>query len=139
MERVFAFVLAGMLGAQPAAAQQVESRGITAKVLVDEVVAGHLAQLNGKYQLRASEVLLEPGASLGAHHHAGPGIRYVVSGELTFAQAGKSIVYKPGDTFYESGNVVHTAENRTKAPVRMIFFEILPLQWKGSSSIPPKL
>jgi quercetin dioxygenase-like cupin family protein len=45
--------------------------------------AGHLAELNGKFKMRATEVVFAPGADLGVHHHVGPGIRYVVSGTLT--------------------------------------------------------
>jgi quercetin dioxygenase-like cupin family protein len=120
------------------AQDKVEIRGIKASVKLEEVVYGHLAQLNGKYKLRATELTLEPGAFLGGHHHAGPGIRYVVSGEVTFAQAGKSMVYKQGSYFFETGNVIHTAQNRTKSPVRIIFFEILPSEWSGPTVIPPK-
>ena len=120
------------------AQQNVDSAGITAAVKLEEVVAGYLTDLNGKFKLRASEVTLAPGGHLGAHHHAGPGVRLVISGELTFIQAGRSIVYKAGDYFYESGNVVHTAQNKTNVPVRIAFFEVLPVRWSGSSLIPPK-
>ena len=141
MNRVAALFFAVLIAiANEAAAQQkVESQGISAKVRLEEVISGHLPELNGKFLIRATEVTLEPGAHLGAHHHAGPGIRYVVSGELTFVQAGKATLYRAGDSFYESGNVVHTAQNRTKSPVRVMFFEILPTQWTGPSTIPPKL
>ena len=141
MNRVAALFFAVLIAiANEAAAQQkVESQGISAKVRLEEVISGHLPELNGKFLIRATEVTFEPGAHLGAHHHAGPGIRYVVSGELTFVQAGKATVYKTGDSFYESGNVVHTGQNLTKSPVRVMFFEILPTQWTGPSTIPPKL
>jgi quercetin dioxygenase-like cupin family protein len=127
-----------MLPASIHAQPGVESHGIASRVKVEEMVAGHLQELNGRFKLRATEVTFEPGGSLGAHHHAGPGIRYVASGEVTFVQAGKAIVYKAGEYFYESGDIVHTAQNRTKAPVRVIFFEILPAQLSGASVIAPK-
>ncbi len=120
------------------AAQQPESRGITPRIKLEEVLSGHLTELNGKFKVRATEISFEPGARLGAHHHVGPGIRLVAAGELTFVQAGKATVYRRGDYFYESGNVVHTAENRTNAPVRVIFFEILPAQWSSATVIAPK-
>ena len=120
--------------AQPA----VESVGITPVLKLEETISGHLSELNGKFKLRAIELTLAPGAFLGAHHHAGPGIRLVLSGELTFNQAGKAFVYRTGDYFYESGNVVHTAQNKTNSPVRVAFFEILPVAWSGPSLIPPK-
>ena len=117
---------------------QVQSQGVTPKLKLEETVYGHLEELNGKYKFRASEVTFAPGAKLGAHHHAGPGVRYVAAGEITFLEGGKATVYKTGDFFYESGDIVHTAENKTKAPVRIVFFEILPAQWSGVSVIAPK-
>jgi hypothetical protein len=68
-----------------AAQQTVEMRGITSVVKMEEVTFGHLPELNGKFKLRATEMTFAPGGYIGAHHHAGPGIRYVISGELTFA------------------------------------------------------
>jgi quercetin dioxygenase-like cupin family protein len=121
-----------------ASAQQVESHGLTPSVKLEEIVLGHVKELNGKFKFRVTEMTFAPGARLGAHHHAGPGVRMVAAGELTFLQAGKEVVYRRGDYFYEPGNVVHTAENRTKAPVRVVFFEILPIDWAGPAVIPPK-
>src|SRR5262245_6223842 len=123
---------------QPAAQQVVTMKGIAAKVKFEEVVSGHLAELNGKYKLRVTEVTFEPGGHLGEHHHAGPGIRYVASGTVTFTQAGTATIYKAGDYFFESGNVVHTAHNTTRSPARAVFFEILPSEWASSSVILPK-
>jgi quercetin dioxygenase-like cupin family protein len=126
-------------GADRLAAQQnVEARGIAAAIKLDEVVFSHLAELNGKFKLRATEVTFAPDAYLGVHHHAGPGIRYVLSGELTFAQAGQATIYRAGDYFFESGNIAHTAQNKTNLPLRVLFVEILPIDWTGPTVIPPK-
>ncbi len=120
------------------AQQQVELKGVASTVKLEQVVSGHLTELNGKYKLRVSEGTTEPGGYGGEHQHVGPGIRYVVSGELTFVQAGKTTTYKAGDYFYESGDITHTASNKTNAPIRTINFEILPADWKGGSAVPPK-
>jgi len=96
---------------------RVETRGITARVKLEEVISGHLGELNGKFKFRVTELTFEPGGYLGEHHHAGPGIRFVAAGKLTFVQAGKVTTYEAGNSFYESGNVVHTAHNKTKSPV----------------------
>jgi quercetin dioxygenase-like cupin family protein len=117
---------------------QVESHGISAKLKIEEKVYGHLEELNGKYKLRATEVSFAPGGKLGPHHHAGPGLRYVAAGEVTFVEGGKATVYKAGQYFYESGDIVHTGENRARKPLRIIFFEILPAGWSGGSVIAPK-
>ena len=140
MKRLVPILLVALLGASNSSTAQqiVEARGIASKVKMEEVVYGHLAELNGRFKLRVTEVTFEPGGFLGAHHHAGPGIRFVASGEVTFVQASKATIYKAGDYFFESGNVVHTAQNKAKAPLRIIFFEILPVQWSGSAVIQPK-
>ena len=76
MNRLFAVALLASLGANGALAQaKVEASGVTAQVKMEEVVYGHLTELNGKFKLRAAEVSFEPGAFLGPHHHAGPGLR----------------------------------------------------------------
>jgi quercetin dioxygenase-like cupin family protein len=122
------------------AQEKVDSKGLSAKVKLEEAVWGYLTDLNGKYKLRATEVTIAPGGYVGPHHHMGPGIRYVVSGQLTFVQAGKAVTYKAGDFFSESGDVVHTGHNKTGAPVRIVFFEVLPADWAGGSSfVPSKL
>jgi quercetin dioxygenase-like cupin family protein len=106
-------------------------------IKIEQVISGHLAELNGKYKMRATETIYKPGGFIGEHHHVGPGIRFVVSGELTYLQPDKTTVYKAGDYFYESGDVTHTAYNKTNAPVMVLNFEILPVDWKGSSAVPP--
>ena len=65
-------------------------------------------------------------------------MRYVAAGELTFNQAGKTTIYTAGDTFYEAGNVTHTAQNKGKVPVILLITEIIPVDWKGPTAIQPK-
>ena len=87
-----------------AAQEKVEARDITPVIKLDEVIFGHLNELNGKFKMRATEVTFAPDGYLGVHHHVGPGIRYVLSGELTFTEGGHVTVYKAGDYFFETGN-----------------------------------
>jgi quercetin dioxygenase-like cupin family protein len=135
-------LLAVMLlgGADGLAAQdKVEAQGITQAIKLEEVLYGHIPELNGKFKLRATEVTFAPDAFLGAHHHVGPGIRYVLSGEVTFTEGGHATVYKAGEYFFESGNIVHTAQNKTKSPLVILFVEILPKDWAAPTVIPPRL
>lgn len=120
------------------AQEKVEARGITSVIKLDEVLFGHLTELNGKFKIRATEFTLEPGAYLGVHHHVGPGVRYVISGELTFTEGGQATIYKAGDYYFETGNLAHTAENKTNLPLRVLVVDILPKDWMGSAVIPPK-
>jgi quercetin dioxygenase-like cupin family protein len=101
-------------------------------------MSGYLTELNGKYKLRATETTIEPGGFVGEHHHIGPGIRYIASGELTYVEGGRTTIYKAGDYFYESGDVTHSAYNKGSSPMVNIIFEILPADWKGGSAVLPK-
>jgi quercetin dioxygenase-like cupin family protein len=83
-----------------AAQENVEVRGITSTIKLDEVIYGHLTELNGKFKLRATEVTFVPEGYVGAHHHVGPGIRYVLSGEVTFTEGGQTTIYRDGDYFF---------------------------------------
>jgi quercetin dioxygenase-like cupin family protein len=132
---LFVSLLGGVdsLGAQ----EKVEARGITSVIKLEEVTFGHLTELNGKFKMRATEFTFAPGAYLGVHHHVGPGVRYILSGELTFTEAGIVTVYKAGDYYFETGNVAHTAENKTDKPLRILIVEILPKDWTGPAVILP--
>jgi quercetin dioxygenase-like cupin family protein len=133
---LFVVLLCGTL--RLAAQQTVEARGIKSEVKIEEVIFGHLIELNGKFKLRATEFTFAPGGYLGVHHHVGPGIRYVISGELTFAEGGQETIYKAGDYYFETGNLAHTAENKTSQPLRVLVVEILPKDWTAPALILPK-
>ena len=122
----------------PASAQQsVDSKGQSGKVKLNQVVSGHLSELNGKYQLRLSDGTIVPGGYVGAHQHAGPAIRCITAGELTYVSSdGKTTIYKAGDCFYEAGDVSHTAHNATDKPTVLQIFEILPAAFTGESIMP---
>jgi len=120
------------------AQQKVDRKGTTSKVAIETAVSGYLKDVNGKYKLAVTETTFEPGGYIGDHHHVGPGIRYIVSGELTLVQQGKTITYKKGDYFYESGDITTSASNKAKSPVVLLNFELLPVDLKGGSGILPK-
>ncbi|HET7250176.1 MAG TPA: cupin domain-containing protein [Gemmatimonadales bacterium] len=115
---------------------EVAKRGMTSRMIMEQVVSGHLTELNGRYKLRLSESTYARGGMIGVHHHAGPGLRFVESGVLTYVQAGHTTIYRAGDCFYESGAVQHLARNEGKEPVRLLNFELLPADWKGASAYP---
>ena len=138
MRLMLVLFLVLLAGADRLDAQNVETRGITSEIKLEEIVFGHLAEINGKFKLRATEVTFAPGAYLGVHHHVGPGIRYVLSGEVAFTEGGQTTIYKTGDYFFETGNLAHTAQNNTMLPLRILFVEILPKDWSAPTVIPPK-
>lgn len=116
--------------------RQVEKSGQHAELKLEEIVAGHLQELNGKYKLRVAQVTYEPGGHIGPHHHVGPGIRCVTQGELTYVKPEVTTVYRAGDCFFESGAVSHTAHNGGDVPVLLYNFLLLPADWEGGSAVP---
>jgi quercetin dioxygenase-like cupin family protein len=141
MPRVLAyttiFTLAVAASMPASAQQQVERKDAASKVMLEQVISSHLAALNGKYKLQATETTYQPGGFTGLHDHVGPGIRYVLSGEISFVQEGKETIFKAGDYFYEAGNISNAVSNKGSSPVRILIFEILPADWKGGSAVPP--
>jgi len=115
---------------------KVETKGLTAKIKFESALSGYLTELNGKYKLRVTELVLEPGGYVGEHHHAGPGIRQVTSGYMTYVLPDKTVIYGPGDFFFESGDVTHTAQNKTDAPMVHLLLEVLPASLQGPSIMP---
>lgn len=117
---------------------RVDTKGLTPRIRFESALSGYLTELNGKYKLRVTELTLEPGGYVGEHNHAGPGIRLMTLGEMTYVLPDKTIIYKAGDYFFESGDVNHTVYNKTDRPNQHLLFEILRADLKGPSLMPAK-
>jgi hypothetical protein len=74
MRRFTLLLLVALLGGTDrlAAQETVETRGITSEIKIEEVIFGHLTELNGKFKLRATELTFAPDGYVGVHHHIGP-------------------------------------------------------------------
>ena len=117
---------------------KVDTQGLVAKIKFEASLEGFLKEINGKYKLRVTELTLAPGGHVGEHNHEGPGIRQVTSGYMTYVLPDKTVVYGPGDFFFESGDINHTVFNKTDQPMVHVLFEILPVNLNGPSLIPVK-
>jgi quercetin dioxygenase-like cupin family protein len=117
---------------------KVDTKGLVAKIKFEAPLGGFLTEINGKYKLRVTELTLAPGGHVGEHNHVGPGIRQVTSGYMTYVLPKETIVYGPGDFFFETGDINHTVYNKTEAPMVHVLFEILPANLSGPSLIPVK-
>ncbi len=141
MKRFILILLVAMLPATASFAQEpakVEMKGMMPRIKQEDVISGYLTELNGKYKLRVTEVTVEPGGYVGKHHHLGPGVRLITSGEMSYGLPDRTLVYGPGDSFFEAGDVTHTMNNKSDAPLHFLIFEILPADLKGPSLIPPR-
>ena len=113
----------------------VDRSGIQAEQRQESVVTENLEELNGKYKPRVAAVTYDVDGYIGNHHHAGPGLRCVTSGTLTYVQDGETYEFGSGDCFYESGNVDYHANNNASEPVELFNFQILPIACEASSAI----
>jgi len=129
----------GRLDSQmPASHSAVEMTGVKPTLKMQTPVEGFFTPLNGKLDLRATEVELEPGGSIKDHYHFGPGIRRMLAGELTliFADTKKEQVVRAGEYFYEPGDVNINGVNRGKEPAKLLIVELVPAGLKGSAMVP---
>jgi quercetin dioxygenase-like cupin family protein len=117
---------------------KVDTKGLVAEIKFEAPLSGFLGEINERYKLRVTELTLAPGGHVGEHNHVGPGIRQVTSGYMTYVLPDKTIVYGPGEFFFESGDINHTVFNKTDAPMVHVLFEILPADHYGPSLIPVK-
>lgn len=119
--------------------ETVDTRGVTSQILYEAPIdGGHVPDLVGDYKLRVTEITIAPGGHVGHHNHLGPGIRQMTEGEMEYLLPDETIIYRPGDFFFETGDVSHRVNNETDRPNTHLLFEILPKDVKGTSLIPPR-
>ncbi len=122
----------------PAGHSAVEMTGVKPTMKLQVPVEGFFAPLNGKLDMRATELEIEPGGSVKDHYHFGPGIRQMLSGELTliYVDTKKEQVVHTGEYFYEPGDVNINGINRGKEPAKVLVVELVPAGLKGSAMMP---
>lgn len=118
---------------------KVDTQGVKARILYEAPInGGHLPELKGKYKMRITEITIAPGGHVGDHNHLGPGIRQMTVGEMEYILPDKTVIYRAGDFFFETGDVSHRVNNKTGDPNTHLLFEILPMDLKGPSLIVPR-
>jgi quercetin dioxygenase-like cupin family protein len=86
------------------------------------------------YLMRCDRVDLPPGSVRQLHVHAGPGIRYLMSGGFHVETLGRTFDLSPGQAWFETGpDPVFAASSRTEASsfVRLL---VLPSEFLGRRS-----
>jgi quercetin dioxygenase-like cupin family protein len=108
--------------------------------LLDEAPADALVaegvELDGDWIARLDRVDFPPGGVAYRHVHPGPGIRFLLCGELTIDRWGEeSHAYRPGEAWFEGADdpVLATASATDEtAFVRVL---LLPAEWAGKRTI----
>lgn len=133
------FLALASLTTRAAEQLKVDTRGVAAKILYEApITGGHMPELTGKYKMRITEISIGPGGHVGDHNHLGPGIRQMTAGEMEYILPDKTVIYRAGDFFFETGDISHRVNNKTGVPNTHLLFEILPMDVKGASLIIPR-
>ena len=85
--------------------------------------------------LRCDRVDFPPGGVAYTHTHPGPGIRYLLHGELDITTEGKMVSYGKGGAWFESGPEPVLATASVHQPTAFVRVLILPAEWAGKRTI----
>jgi quercetin dioxygenase-like cupin family protein len=90
---------------------------------------------DGPWLMRCDRVDFDPGAIAYRHTHPGPGIRYLLFGQITIDSLGEQHTLGPGEAWFERGPdpvLATTAADEPSAFVRVL---VLPAEWEGRRTI----
>jgi quercetin dioxygenase-like cupin family protein len=128
-ERIVPLIVAAvcLLATAGGAADEHERKG---PEVLQDVALGDLNMANP--HLRARKFSMPAGYKSPSHRHDGPGIRYVLDGEITiYWKDGTKRTYGPGDTYFEGPGENHpphdmSAANEGDTPVTVLIVDLHP-------------
>ena len=85
--------------------------------------------------VRCDRVDFPKGGVAYTHTHPGPGIRYLLHGELEIRTEGRSTFYGPGGAWFESGPDPVLATASAHAETGFVRVLLLPAEWAGKRTI----
>ena len=85
--------------------------------------------------MRCDRVDFEPGAIAYRHTHPGPGIRYLLFGEITIDSLGAEHTLGPGEAWFERGPDPVLATTAPDEPSAFVRVMLLPVEWAGQRTI----
>jgi quercetin dioxygenase-like cupin family protein len=90
---------------------------------------------DGPWIMRLDRIDFEPGGVAYRHTHPGPGIRYLLFGEITIDSEGEQHTYGPGEAWFERGPDPVLATTTPDEPSAFIRVLLLPAEWAGKRTI----
>jgi quercetin dioxygenase-like cupin family protein len=109
---------------------------VAAEAVVTPLTTEPLPDYPGKEALMIS-VVYPPGAVDPIHRHDAHAFLYVLEGTIVMqVRGGKQVTLKPGQTFYEGPNDVHTV-GRNASKTKPAKFIVLLLKNKGAPVLTP--
>jgi hypothetical protein len=89
----------------------------------------------GEWIMRHDRVDFDPGGIAYRHTHPGPGIRYLLLGEITIDSEGTQHTYGPGEAWFERGPDPVLATTSAHEPTAFVRVMLLPAEWAGKRTI----
>ena len=112
------------------------AHGGAGEPIVDQRFSKALADIPGKEALLLT-VEYPPGGADPVHRHDAHGIIYVLEGEILMGvKGGQTVTLRPGDTFYEGPDDIHTI-GRNASDSRPAKFLVLLLKNSGKDAFIP--
>jgi quercetin dioxygenase-like cupin family protein len=88
-----------------------------------------------EWVVRCDRIDFPPGGIAYRHTHPGPGIRYLLHGEIDIHTEGRTAAYGPGGAWFEAGPDPVLAEAARHQPTAFVRVLILPAEWAGKRTI----
>lgn len=85
--------------------------------------------------VRCDRIDFSLGGVARRHTHPGPGIRYLLHGELEIETEGRSTFYGPGGAWFESGPDPVVARASAHVETSFVRVLVLPAEWAGKRTI----
>ena len=100
-------------------------------------LVSHFVQLDpyAEWVVRCDRVDFPLGAVAHRHTHPGPGIRYLLQGELEIETEGRRTFYGPGGAWFESGPDPVVARSSVHLETSFVRTLVLPAEWAGKRTI----
>lgn len=88
-----------------------------------------------EWVLRCDRVDFPLGGIAHRHVHPGPGIRYLLRGEIAIETEGRTTVYGRGEAWFESGPEPVLARASAEDETSFVRALVLPAEWAGKRTI----
>jgi len=88
-----------------------------------------------EWVVRCDRIDFPPGGVAYRHTHPGPGIRYLLHGEIDIHTEGHTTSYGPGGAWFEAGPEPVLAEAARHEETAFVRVLILPAEWAGKRTI----
>lgn len=85
--------------------------------------------------VRCDRVEFPPGGVAYRHTHPGPGIRYLLHGEIAIHTEGGVTRYASGEAWFEAGPEPVYAVASSNGPTAFVRVLVLPAEWQGRRTI----